>query len=352
MFDKSTGLVKKTVVAGMLMSSIVQPVNAQVEQDGGKGLAFLIPAIMQAASSAVGMGAQTLFSNFFNWLARPVNCALGGEAGNQAYGYQQPYGGYNQGMGYGGMQPSSGSNCNRNEQVAVPAGATPVQNNQTFNQPTAQAGLNAGDLQVLSSRPAVALQVLKYAGKDIGVAPTETMSLGAGDQLRFDIRTGEHFAIKFDTSVPGRVRLINTDSAGKVETVGNYEVIGSSENRMPRRTNIEMLGIPGAETLDVVFTPCISPALANDARVAQFKPYLVACSEEAATKQFAPVAMKRMLGVKGMGNSEYSPSNTTALMASTEAVSKGSTLSFRINVNHLPNGGAGVSGQGVVQGNL
>jgi hypothetical protein len=285
----------------------------------------------------------------FNWAARPINCALGAESGNAQYGYQQPMN-YNQGYGSGMQQQTPSTNCSK-DGSGNPSAYQGGQNNVAFNQPpAAQASLGASDLQRLSSLPVVAFQVLKYAGKDINVPPLATLNLGTGNDLRFDIRTGEHFAIKVDTSVPGRIQLVNTDVDGKVENLGTYEVVGNSENRIPRGVNIEMLGRSGNETLDVMYQACISSALANDPRVSPFKPYLPACSEDVAVKQLASVNMKRYVGGKGMGNSEYSPSSTTALMASSEAVAKGGAMSFRIYVNHQPSFAGGATSQGGVPG--
>lgn len=310
---------------GLLLLSLGRPVMASTEDEGGKGLAFLVPAIVQAASSAIGMGMQTLFSNLFNWAARPINCALGAEGGMAGYG-----------MGYG-MQPISGNNCKKDEtQGSGTPGA--VQDSASFNQPAPTLGRM--ELERLSERPVVALVVQKYAGKDASAPPLETIRfdrVGGGiDTLRFDIRTGEHFALRFDTSVPGRVRLVNTDSGGKTETVGFYEVVGSSENRMPRRTNIEMVGVPGSETLEVIFTPCISAALVDDGRVAQFRPYLPACGDEAATKSLPQVAMQHLDIGKGMSNPEFSANTSTVLMAAPASMSKGASLNVRILINHLP----------------
>ncbi len=312
-------------MSGLLLLSLGRPVMAQNEDEGGKGLAFLVPAIVQAASSAIGMGMQTLFSNLFNWAARPINCALGAEGGMAGYG-----------MGYG-MQSISGNNCKKEEATGSGAPAA-VQNPASFNQPAPTLGRT--ELERLSERPVVALVVQKYAGKDASAPPLDTIRfdrVGEGmDMLRFDIRTGEHFALRFDTSVPGRVRLVNTDAGGKTETVGFYEVVGSSENRMPRRTNIEMVGAPGNETLEVIFTPCISAALAGDARVAQFSPYLPACGDEAATRGLPQVSMQRLDIGKGMNNPEFSENAATVLMAAPVSTSKGASLNARILINHLP----------------
>lgn len=201
--------------------------------------------------------------------------------------------------------------------------------------------LSREQAEVLARQPLFAVSVYKFDSSQVDTNPIEKIKFKFGDELGFSIQTGEYFAIKFDTSTPGEVRLINTDSNGKVEDVGFYEVIGTAENRMPRNTNILMYGDTGLETLDIEFIACVSEKSAADPRVAPYVGVLPACMDVGkGTKKYKAEIMKRV-SAKGMHNTEADTNSTVALMAASPEVStsvaEGVEVkhTIRLNVNHI-----------------
>jgi hypothetical protein len=162
--------------------------------------------------------------------------------------------------------------------------------------------------------------------------------------LSFNIKTGESFAVLFTTTVPGRVRMINTDVNQVVSPSDVYEALPGADNRMPRdwQGGVIMAGTPGIEYLDVEFTPCVSQQYITDSRVAQFQGVLPNCSQETATKQYTPAQANSKGGViesgaKAMVFPPGAPAGQPIAVAP-PGYSKGGGLTFRIAINHQPPG--------------
>ena len=166
--------------------------------------------------------------------------------------------------------------------------------------------------------------------------------LQSGQEPVFDVYTDQAFAVLFATSVPGRVRLINTDVNQVVSTSSLYEAIPASDNRMPRthEGGILMTGTPGVEWLDVEFTPCISPSLQQHPAVAGFVGSLNPCTNEAVTKRYTPAMANGKGGAATFGGKAMSfptggdPTQPVAIAPPSYA--KGDALRFRVKINHLP----------------
>ncbi len=301
--------------------------------DGGKGwfLVALIPAvgdaIKAAFSSSVGQGATCIFGNLLSF------------SGAQANYNCKP-----------AVNPQSINNVPNNGAAFVPgalaagasaaAGAQPVQANSF-------APISTGVAQNLSTQPVLSFVVKKLANEQPRGAEVAQLVSGPLQQTgspSFTLKTGEAFAIAFATSVPGRVKLINTDAQGVVSTSPTYEAIPGNDNRMPREHEggILMTGATGTEYMDVEFTPCVSASLAQDSRVAGFNGQLPPCSAGVAVKQYRPATANGEGGVADHGGkamqfpSSGDPSQPVAIAPANYA--KGEQLRFRIVINHVPKG--------------
>ena len=156
----------------------------------------------------------------------------------------------------------------------------------------------------------------------------------------FTVTSGESFALKFSTTVPGRVRLINTDVDQAVSQSAVYEAVPGADNRMPREHEggILMTGKPGTEFLDVEFVPCISQALAGHQAVMPYATSLPPCSQEPATKQYRPAKANGLGAVADLGGKAMSfPANadpTQPVAIAPIGYAKGEMLRFRLRILH------------------
>lgn len=214
--------------------------------------------------------------------------------------------------------------------AAPPQPPAPLLNNQA-------AGL-------LSSQPVLSFVVQKLADHK---PQSPVIGLLAQDELKgqnepsFAVTTGDAFAIRFVTSVPGRVRLINTDVDGQTSASSLYEAVPAGDNRMPREHEggILMTGRPGIEFLDVEFVPCVSASLAQHPAVQPFAGQLPACSLEAATRQYRPARADGGGGIADLGakamNFPSNPDPTQAVAIAPAGYAKGEALRFRLRIQHL-----------------
>jgi hypothetical protein len=310
--------------AGLLLSAgiVMSPMpghGQSVSAEGGKGwfLVTLIPAVADAIkaafSSSVGQGATCIFGNLLSF------------SGAQANYNCKP-----------AVNPQTVNNVPNNGGAFVAGGV-----------PTPAAPIAPGVAQNLSTQPVLSFVVKKLAnqhprGAEVGQLVSGPLQQGGAPS--FTLKTGEAFAIAFATSVPGRVKLINTDATGAVSSSPTYEAIPGNDNRMPRELEggILMTGTPGTEYMDVEFTPCVSASLTQDARVAGFSGHLPPCSAGVAVKQYRPALANGEGGVADFGGKAMQfpasgdPSQPVAIAPANYA--KGEQLRFRIVINHVPGG--------------
>jgi hypothetical protein len=74
------------------------------------------------------------------------------------------------------------------------------------------------------------------------------------------LRTGDVFAIRFATNLPGLVKIENVDAQGLVSDLskgGAYQVIPGRDNRIPRTKGMKLVGDAGLETFTLNFYPCM-----------------------------------------------------------------------------------------------
>lgn len=91
------------------------------------------------------------------------------------------------------------------------------------------------------------------------------------------LKTGDVFAVKYSTSLPGQVRLENIDPSGVVNDLGTYTVTPDQLNRIPSNLGIKLVGQPGTEVIRFYFYPCLPSGSAEEAWAAGFKDRLPAC---------------------------------------------------------------------------
>ena len=123
------------------------------------------------------------------------------------------------------------------------------------------------------------------------------------------LHTGDVFAIRYSTNVPGQVRIDNIDSAGVTNSLGTYTVVPGRDNRIPVTKGIMLTGVTGMEQFKMYFYPCVSDAGSGSSGVAAALP---ACSGAANPK--LAMASKRLVVAKSATNLE-SPDPTIAVAA-------------------------------------
>lgn len=232
-----------------------------------------------------------------------------------------------------GYAPQSGYAPPPGAVAVLPAGMTPL-----------APVLTAQTAGVLSTQPLLSFMVQKLADN----APrSPVVGVLAQDQLQaqaepsFALTSGEAFAIRFSTTVPGRVRLINTDVDSNVSVSSLYEAVPGGDNRMPREHEggILMTGKPGIEYLVVEFVPCISPSLAQHPAVSPFAGALAPCSLEAATRQYLAAQAGGRGALADWGGKAMSfPANsdpTQPVAIAPADYAKGEALRFRLRIQHL-----------------
>ena len=322
----------------------------------------LLPRVGDVFIAATQQGAGCVFSRLINFLGAGTNpnnpnCASGAAGANyvppgaqfNAYGnpawnaapppgWQAPGGGYAPAPAPGGgfvpAPAAAGGFVPAAAPVAALASPPPLP-------PPALTPQTAG---VLSTQPLLSFMVQKL----VDHAPlSPVVGVLAQDQLHaqgepsFALNGGEAFAIRFATTVPGRVRLINTDVEGKVSVSSLYEAVPGGDNRMPREHEggILMTGKPGIEYLDVEFVPCISSSLSQHPAVLPFAGTLPTCSLDTATRGYRPAHAGGGGALADLGGRAMSfPASadpTQPVAIAPAAYAKGETLRFRLRIQHL-----------------
>lgn len=141
------------------------------------------------------------------------------------------------------------------------------------------------------------------------------------------LRTGDVFVLQFSTSLPGRVRLENVDTQGRVADLGSYTVFVDQLNRLPRDKGIQLQGEPGLERLRFYFYPCLPAEAANKAWAADFKGRLPLCSgapalQSASAQAYGTVAPRALVNLTQpdsnlvfAGSNEFQPGEVTLMEA-------------------------------------
>jgi hypothetical protein len=318
----------------LALSTVVQPVKAQ-EQERAK---VLLPLLLSAIAPSLQAGVGCLFERLIRRMgaaAPSLNCIQPNtttvvQPGEFLQGGQSSQAGLvSQGGGAQGMTPPPMLPSQQVAQKPPLMPSTPMNNTQAVQ---------------LAQTPVFSFIVNKLTDNTPQAQIKEVVqfdNVAQGTQiLGFNIKTGESFAVLFATTVPGRVRMLNTDVNQVVTASDVYEALPGADNRMPRdwQGGIMMAGRAGTEYLDVEFTPCVSQQYINDPRVVQFRGLLPSCSQDSATKRYTPALPNGKGGVIGGGAKvmvfppSANPGQPVALAP--ENYSRGGALTIRIIINH------------------
>lgn len=137
------------------------------------------------------------------------------------------------------------------------------------------------------------------------------------------LRTGDVFAIRYATNLPGLVRLEAEDDKGEHTDLGTYTVLPDQNNRLPASRGIGLTGNPGTELVRILFYPCIPRELAGKPEEARLRARIPFCDAEAgssvasaASGKLAPRALVNLAQpdpvVAYAGTSDYQPRDVTS----------------------------------------
>ena len=99
------------------------------------------------------------------------------------------------------------------------------------------------------------------------------------DEATASLKTGDVFAIRYATNLPGQVRLENIDPGGQINDLGVYTVFPGATNRIPSDHGIKLVGRPGVEVIRLYFFPCLPGGPDMEALKAEFGNRLPGCGE-------------------------------------------------------------------------
>lgn len=168
---------------------------------------------------------------------------------------------------------------------------------------------------VASAAPAAASMPLPAASGD--VAPSIIYAVDRLDPRNYAVlealevararpvlKTGDTFALRFATNLPGQVRIENVDSQGVRAPLGVYNVLPGQDNRIPRTRGIQLAGSTGLETFNLDFYPCLPPEAATLRGYAVYKDALPPCGSGAFEPPGVQVAMRGVVRTRAAVNLE------------------------------------------------
>jgi len=121
------------------------------------------------------------------------------------------------------------------------------------------------------------------------------------------LKTGDVFALRYATNLPGQVRVDNIDALGVRTPLGTYNVLPGQDNRIPRSKGIQLSGTTGLETFRLYFYPCLPAEAAKLRGYASYKDALPECAAAAGSGGAdtpLQVASKGLLRTRGARNLE------------------------------------------------
>lgn len=118
-----------------------------------------------------------------------------------------------------------------------------------------------------------------YAIDQLDPTSFEVLRSSSLSEAATTLKTGDVFAIRYATNLPGQVRLENIDPAGQINDLGVYTVFPGATNRIPSDHGIKLVGRPGLEVIKLYFFPCVPGGPDMEALKAEFGNRLPACGE-------------------------------------------------------------------------
>jgi hypothetical protein len=139
--------------------------------------------------------------------------------------------------------------------------------------------------------------------------PSSFAALGALEvaKARPTLKTGDVFALRFATNLPGQVRVENVDAGGQRNPLGTYNVLPGQDNRIPRTKGIKLTGTTGEETFNLYFYPCLPPEATGLRGLATYKEALTECAASGSSD--LQVANRGMVSVRSAQNLELDDPN-------------------------------------------
>ena len=238
-------------------------------------LAIMSPVVQQAATS-LASGIGSLFSRLFASATTPAAPAMPPAMGTMppAMGTMPPaMGTMPPAMGtmppaMGTMPPAMGT---------MPPG--PMIASAGPDSTVAKAAFPSFDAKAAASTPIVPALVVAVDQVD----PQSFQTIGQLDVKGGSptLRTGDVFAIRFATNLPGLVKIENVDAQGVVSDLskgGAYQVIPGRDNRIPRTKGMKLVGDTGLETFTLNFYPCMPNPPPPEGLPASLQGRLLDCS--------------------------------------------------------------------------
>lgn len=119
---------------------------------------------------------------------------------------------------------------------------------------------------------------------------TGALDVGDATRGRPTLKTGDVFALRYATNLPGQVRIENVDARGVRTALGTYNVLPGQDNRIPRTRGIQLAGSTGEETFNLYFYPCLPAEATTLVGYASYRDSLPACSAGSAPEPALMVA--------------------------------------------------------------
>jgi hypothetical protein len=286
-------------------------VTPTAKMSGREMLNAALQPVQQQVAASLQVGVGLLFNRLFSALGAS-NASLPAIAAPAAPNYQAAQ----------AAAPTYGAGAGA---AAYPAPAAPAANpnGQPASDPTAVAQAPAAGYQPPPPAPPAAPDTsAATASGASALVPSVVYALDQVDPATFAtigsidlshgpplLHTGDVFAIRYSTNVPGQVRIDNIDSAGVTNSLGTYTVVPGRDNRIPVTKGIMLTGVTGMEQFKMYFYPCVSDAGSGSSGVAAALP---ACSGAANPK--LAMASKLLVVAKSATNLE-SPDPTIAVAA-------------------------------------
>jgi hypothetical protein len=222
-------------------------------------LAIMSPVVQQAAVS-LASGIGSLFSRLFSSATKPSEQPKSAAAPAVAPAYPA-------------IPASMGS------PAAMPPGPIIASAGPDMSSTVAKAAFPSFDAKAAAATPIVPALVVAVDQVD----PQSFQTIGQLDVKGGSptLRTGDVFAIRFATNLPGLVKVENVDAQGAVSDLskgGAYQVIPGRDNRIPRTKGMKLVGDTGLETFTLNFYPCMPNPPPPEGLPASLQGRLLDCS--------------------------------------------------------------------------